>query len=305
MSEEYFEKPSPVIQPRSRRGETVLQNKEEAPKDAEDFLKKLRSRESIANDSHVAVVVAHPDDESIGFGAQFSRFPRSMVVHVTDGAPTDEKEWKQKGFETKQAYADVRRHEVDAALDIARHIGPRISLDVPDQEAVFRLAENARRLAALFIEHGTTFALTHAYEGGHPDHDATAFAVHAAKELMEKEGRILHIIETPLYRVDTEGSSSIWQSFVPVEGKETFELPLTEEESALKKRLFAAHKSQNQVFPKVSTATEFVREAPSYDFTKLPNEGKLSHIFTDADINKEKLLALMSAARKELGLTKS
>jgi N-acetylglucosamine malate deacetylase 2 len=37
----------------------------------------------------VAVVVAHPDDETIGCGAILRRLPLVRLVHVTDGAPRD------------------------------------------------------------------------------------------------------------------------------------------------------------------------------------------------------------------------
>src|SRR4029077_3455583 len=58
-----------------------------------------------------------------------------------------------------------------------------------DQQAAFRLAELARRLAALFAERGIAVVLTHACEGGHPDHDAVAFAVHGAARLFSS-GRL-------------------------------------------------------------------------------------------------------------------
>ncbi len=37
----------------------------------------------------VMIVVAHPDDETIGLGAQLRRFEDALLVHVTDGAPRD------------------------------------------------------------------------------------------------------------------------------------------------------------------------------------------------------------------------
>lgn len=283
--------------------ESVIHDTENIPKNGRDFLEKLRARESIDASTEIAVVVAHPDDESIAFGAQLSRFPGSMMIHVTDGAPTDPKEWKQKGFETQGQYRDTRSHELNTALDIAGHTGLRTSLGLSDQEASFQLVENAKRLAELFVKHNTKFVLTHSYEGGHPDHDATAFAVHAAKRLMEKEGLNLEIIEAPLYRGGTSGS--VWQSFVPSQDTETFKLQLTEEDRHLKEKLFEAHKSQSETFPKVSTTEEWLREAPNYDFTKAPNEGILSRIFTTAGITNEKWLELTTTAEEALGFKKS
>ncbi len=272
----------------------------ESPLSSRDFLEKLRAHESISMDSRVAVVVAHPDDESIAFGAQLMRFPNSMMVHVTDGAPMDPKEWQKKGFETQQEYADVRERELNTALNIAGHTGLRVSLGFADQEAALRLAESAERLVELFLKHDIKFALTHSYEGGHPDHDATAFAVHAAKALLEKKNVALNIIEAPLYRV--EGGKSVRQRFVPLEGMEVFELPLTKEQRELKRNLFAAHASQSEVFDRMSKTTEWLREAPRYDFAELPNEGQFSHIFTDADISAQKWQMLSEEALRSLHL---
>lgn len=282
--------------------------RESAPHDGETvpdgkaFLEKLRLREAIPMDSRVAVVVAHPDDESIAFGAQLGRFPGGIVVHVTDGAPENPKEWESKGFQTKQAYADVRKQELDNALDIAGHTGLRTSFGVSDQQAPLTLAQNAEKLATLFLKQNTKFVLTHSYEGGHPDHDATAFAVHAAKALLQKQGIDLFVIEAPVYR--GEGSEIVWQDFASPNDAETVRLPLTEEESVLKERMFAAHGSQRDTFPKVSIESEWLRVAPQYNFQELPNNGMLSRIFTRAGISSEKWLQLTGDALKKLGLIK-
>lgn len=282
--------------------------KESAPQDSEvitdgkAFLEKLRLREAIPLDSRVAVVVAHPDDESIAFGAQLARFPGGMVVHVTDGAPENPKEWGSKGFETREEYADARKQELASALDIAGHTGLRTSLGVPDQQAPLTLAQNAERLAVLFLEQKTKFVLTHSYEGGHPDHDATAFAVHAAKALLKKRGVEIFVIEAPVYR--GEGSEIVWQDFASCDEVETLRLPLTEEEGVLKERMFAAHGSQHDTFSKVSIEAEWLRVAPAYNFQELPNNGMLSRIFTRTGISSEKWLELTGDALKKLGLIK-
>ena len=46
-----------------------------------------------------------------------------------------------------------------------------LHLGVADQEAAWRLAFLARRLAALVARHAPAALFIHAYEGGHPDHD--------------------------------------------------------------------------------------------------------------------------------------
>jgi LmbE family N-acetylglucosaminyl deacetylase len=123
----------------------------------------------------VAVVVAHPDDEVIAAGARLPLLCNVSIVHVTDGAPRAMQDARAAGHATRDAYARARRGEAEAALALAG-IPPRrlFALGIADQEASFRLAGLARRLARLLRERTMGVVLTHAYEGGHPDHDATA-----------------------------------------------------------------------------------------------------------------------------------
>ncbi len=167
------------------------------------------------------VVVAHPDDEVLGCGALLSRLAAVEVVHVTDGAPRDGGDARRHGFDTPADYAAARWREARAALDLAgvpegRHHG----FGVADQGAAHRLGEITRRLAP-HVERADA-VLTHAYEGGHPDHDAVAFAVHAAARRAAGMGR--PIVEMPFYHAAPDGW--VRQAFLPVRGQAL--LPLGE-----------------------------------------------------------------------------
>ena len=242
----------------------------------------------------VAIVIAHPDDETIGCGAQLARWTGATVIVVTDGAPRNLTDAHAYGFATAEAYAAARRRELLAALAIAGVPAFRlIQLGVPDQEAAAQLANLAGRLAALFDRLGTAVAVTHAYEGGHPDHDATAFAVHRAAE----RGQI-GVIEMPFYRATGRESGMALQRFTPG-GPQEVCVALGEEQQRLKSRMVAAHASQARTLAPFALDVERFRPAPSYDFTRLPNGGRLLYERYDWGMTGERWLRLARAAERQ------
>src|SRR3954470_1794609 len=128
-------------------------------------------------DATMMLVAAHPDDDVIGAGALLARAPDTRVVYVTDGAPRDGRDARAHGFAGPAGYAAARRREAEDALDCAG-ISPAqvVHLGFPDQGATFALDRVADALAAVMAADPPALVLSHPYEGGHPDHDATAFA---------------------------------------------------------------------------------------------------------------------------------
>lgn len=250
--------------------------------------------------NRVAAVVAHPDDETLGLGAQLPRLLGITIVHVTDGAPRDLADARRLGFDTANAYAEARRQELEAAMALAG-IGSEalIRLGIPDQEAAFNLAPLAGRIADLLADRMIEVVFTHAYEGGHPDHEATAFAVHAAADLVERRsGSRPLVVEMPFYHASSHGW--VRQRFLPIPGIAEYALPLDEAQRDLKARMIAAHGSQRDVLRDFPIDVERFRAAPAYDFTILPQVGAFLYEELGWGLTRAGWIALVAEARQEL-----
>ena len=221
------------------------------------------------------IVAAHPDDEVIGIGGQLARLPGASVVHVTDGAPRVEEVVRRAGFATPAAYAEVRRAEAQAALALA-NIGPERlhAFEIADGEATDGLIDLAWRLAALIDAGDIDTVVTHPYEGGHVDHDATAFAVRAACALLRRDGvRVPAIMEMTSYH--NAGGSLAAGVFLPATDCPETAMALNPGERARKARMLSCHATQRQTLTLFSLDVERFRPAPAYDFTRPPHEGPL------------------------------
>lgn len=275
-----------------------------APNDgrAQGFLARLADPSVGAIPSgRTALVVAHPDDETIGIGGQLARLSGITVVHATDGAPRGEGAAEAHGFSSPDAYAARRRDELRAAMALA-DVPPAalVTLDIPDQQASLCLTEMTHRLASVFRERDIDLVLTHAFEGGHPDHDATALAVHAAAALLGLSGQAPAIVEMPLYHLGLSGWTV--QRFIEASGGPEIEIRLDAEQRRRKQAMLDAHVTQRQVLSIVAADLERFRPAPAYDFTVLPNQGRLLYDLYGWGMTGARWQSLATAALQELGI---
>lgn len=225
------------------------------------------------------VVVAHPDDESIGAGARLNRLGNAWIVEITDGAPNDLDCARRHGFDSREEYAEARRRELDEAMAVAGLPPDRlISLGYTDGEVTLRLAEVCLKVADLIDSLRPDVVLTHPYEGGHTDHDATAFAVHLACGALRREGVTPPaILELALYHA--QNGRKVVQQFLPHERADRDQriVRLDATERAIKRRIFAAFETQKSVLDHFGVEFERFRPAPRYIFTAPPHAGQLNY----------------------------
>ncbi len=222
------------------------------------------------------VIGAHPDDEAVGAAGQLIRLgPNAVVAHVTDGSPPDLSDARAAGFDTAEEYARARHEESLHALALAGVPASNCwSLGFGDQRASFALVEIARAVAATIRETDPALVLTHPYEGGHPDHDAVAFAVAAACRLLERE----HVAVPPIAEFTSyhRGPAGIETGRFLEPHTAAVELPLSERMQIVKRSMLDAFVTQQRVLAHLPVEPlERFRFAPVYDFSAAPHPGPL------------------------------
>ena len=235
------------------------------------------------------LIVAHPDDESIGAGARLAELGEAWVTYVTDGAPRNADVARRYGFDTREAYAEQRQREALAALAIAGIEQERIGcLNIVDGEATLNMVELCLKIADLIDTVRPNVVITHPYEGGHTDHDATAFAVHLACGVLRREGvKPPAVFEMTSY--NAVNGERVVQEFLPHKradlGRRVVQLDSGQRE--LKERMYACFETQQGVLRDFDTSVEKFRPAPRYVFTRPPHAGVLNYErYGDPDLGR-------------------
>lgn len=219
----------------------------------------------------ILILAAHPDDETIGASAVLSRFPHSSVAFLTDGAPRDTRFWSAGVNGSREAYAEARRNETFCALNAAG-ISPRQTfwLDGVDQEAVCEIGILAQRLAKLIALTHPEILITHAYEGGHPDHDAAAIVAKIAISSLDAPPILAEM--TSYHAVNDR---CVTGEFLNSDAKREVRFDLSNVDRDRKRQMMDAYASQRLVLENFPIDCERLRLAPEYDFSEPPHSGKL------------------------------
>lgn len=220
-------------------------------------------------------VFAHPDDETVALGARLRRFANACFVHVTDGAPRDERDSRRHGFASLAEYRQARADELERVFRVAGLASvQRKNLGIPDQGAAHNLRTITENLTAILDQSEFEVIFTHPFEGGHPDHDACAFAVHHAAGLRsERRSSAPTIVECAFYRADPNGGNEIiTESFLTSETPTAQRVyRLTREEQQRKRELLACFVTQRETLSMFPLGVERFRIAPAYDFSREPH----------------------------------
>jgi len=238
---------------------------------------KLFGTDNLNRVTRCSVIVAHPADEVVGAGCLISKLVDVSVLHVTDGAPRDMQDAKAAGFDVRSEYARTRKEECLAALALANVPQDRVvDLEITDQRASTCLAELTRKITTFLQQSEADIVVTHAYEGGHPDHDATAFATHAAVRLLKRSGfKAPVLFEMGLH--PSEDFKAKVPEFLPGTELETTTLLLDERARELKRRMFACFETQRESLQASPIGPEKFRQPLAYDFSFPPQDGKLHY----------------------------
>lgn len=260
---------------------------------------KLFGARQTTKSGRCSVIVAHPNDEIVGGGCLISKLPNVRVVHVSTGAPQSLDEAQAAAYGDASEYAEARRRECLSALSLAHvpedHV---VELGLDQLQASFRMVHLTKRLLRFLQQTTPQILLTHAYEGGHPDHDAVAFATHVASRLLHKNGLMPPVIFEMAIHPSDEGAKV--PEFLHKPLLESTTLMLDPKARALKEQMFNCFETQRQVMERSPLGPEKFRRAPVYNFRLPPHPGQLHYEKLDCEITGKAWREMASEALEEL-----
>lgn len=191
----------------------------------------------------ILVLAAHPDDETLGCSGLLQRARASLVVFAVDGAPFHY--GFEKSFGSLEQYSAERFRESTRALGLLRtNSFQRLNRGkgnwFVDQHLFQELSRAYTSLLQIVGSFTPDTLVTHAFEGGHIDHDACHVLI---KRLARQLN--LRVFEFPLYSSSAESKDMLQQFRDKREGE--FVLALSRNEKLTKKRMLKEYRTQRNL----------------------------------------------------------
>jgi N-acetylglucosamine malate deacetylase 2 len=201
-------------------------------------------------DAPTLVLVAHPDDESIGMGITLQRLNRALVVFCTSGAPLFPPVWLRYG--TPWHYGRVREREAVKAVQAAGSNAVEF-LRFQDGRTYRDLAAIYLRVKRLVETFRPQVIVTHALEGAHQDHDVCSFIGARVAERLA-----LETWEIALYYKSASTGQVVRNEF-----KDEWTTPevvkASDYELVNKRKMLDAHQSQKHIIGRFDPMRELIR----------------------------------------------
>jgi LmbE family N-acetylglucosaminyl deacetylase len=152
-------------------------------------------------------------------------------------------------------------------------------LSAVDQEAILRGGDLIEEFVPILKDFKPAVIITHAYEGGHPDHDAAALVARLSSQILRQNGNAPDVLEMTSYH-SAEGKRVAGQFLTPLRVlggnvEPAVRLKLSADERTRKARMLGCYVSQWHVLCDFPLEPEQLRPAPFYDFTQPPHQGLL------------------------------
>jgi len=222
--------------------------------------------------ARLVLLVAHPDDESIGAGILLQRLRHAYIVFCANGPSWWPPYWLNYGLPHKRA--QLRKQEAHHAIDITGKNHSIQFLGYPVGWLVTHLDDAYRSLADLLRAWQPQQVVTHAFEGGHEDHDACSFlACQLSKAFNFK------VWEMPLYYREASTGAEIRQTFTTDDPDSEIITPISGSELEVKRAMLSAHKSQREIVARFDPAIEKFCPQPLHDYSRVPKGTRPKKVF--------------------------
>lgn len=241
----------------------------------------------------VLVFAAHQDDEVLGLGLTLvkhrSHGDRVTVVFTTNGAGGN---WKESNASQRAVSAARFKEACDALAVVGIDAAEIVCLGFPDGGLHRYIPEASADIATLIRAIVPDTIYVHAMEGGHVDHDVTAFVVQEVSARL----RIAPVFEWAEYNMEAPGGQAIsdarFASDPYVPDFECAPTPSDQRESASKQEMLARYASQAVSIRYYPFRSEILRKARPVHllprlahFTRL-SEGRLRSLIGGAGASR-------------------